>query len=198
MDVGGVGVGGIVYVDEAEGALEEFLDVVFADEFGGEQFVEFEIGEAAVGDAGGEDFEEALGVDGTEGADFFEDDALRVVDEFFRINEAAELNARDWFYEDGAEQAEQVAFGGDVFDSVGDGHCSRLEVDSAGWTLDAVEFVALLAGVAGETAREAGSCSRIRFSTRCQTFSSHSISMWLRMKKRVYHGYSGQEIGWAL
>ena len=96
--VGGVGVGGFVYVDEAEGALEEFFDVGFADEFGGEEFVEFEIGEAAVGDAGGEDFEKVLGIDGAEGADFFENDTLGVVDEFFGVDEAAELNAGDGFY----------------------------------------------------------------------------------------------------
>ena len=108
--------------------MEEFFDVFFADEFGSEEFVEIEIGEAAVGDAGGEDFEQELGVDRAERADFFEDDALRVVDEFFGIDEAAEFDASDRFDQDGAEQAEEVAFGGDVFDGVGNGHCSRVEV----------------------------------------------------------------------
>jgi hypothetical protein len=168
--VGSVGVGGIVYVDEAEGALEEFLDVVFADELGSEELVEVEIGEAAVGNASGKDFEQALGIDGAEGANFFEDDALGGVYKFLRIDEAAEFYARYRFNEDGAEEAQQVALGGDVFHCVGDDHCSRVDFDSAGCELDAVAFVALLAGAVGEIARDAGSCSRIRFSTRCQTF----------------------------
>ena len=168
--VGSVGVGGIVYVDKAEGALEEFFDVVFADEFGSEELVEVEIGEAAVGDACGEDFEQALGIDGAERANFFEDDALGGVYKFLRIDEAAELYARDGFDQDGAEQTQQVALGGDVFHCVGDDHCSRVDFDSAGWALDAVASVALLAGAAGEVARDAGSCWRIKFSTRCQTF----------------------------
>jgi hypothetical protein len=132
--VGGVGIGGIVgvYVDEAEGALEEFFDVVFADELGSEEFVDVEIGEAAIGDAGGKDFEKAPGIDGAEGADFFEDDALGGVHEFFGIDEAAKFYARDRFDEDGAEEAQQVALGGDVFHCVGEAHCWRLEVASAG------------------------------------------------------------------
>ena len=93
--VGSVAVAGFVHVDEAESALEEFLDVRFADEFGSEEFVEFEIGEAAIGDACRQDFEKALGVDRAESADFFEDDALRVIDEFFGIDETAKFYPRD-------------------------------------------------------------------------------------------------------
>lgn len=104
--VGSVAVAGFVHVDEAESALEEFLDVRFADEFGSEEFVEFEIGEAAVGDFCRQDFEKALGVDRAESADFFEHDALRVVDEFFGIDETAKFYPRDRFDEDGAQQAQ--------------------------------------------------------------------------------------------
>ena len=56
-----------------------------------------------------------------------------------------------------------------MFDCVGDGHCSRLDVASAGNVLDAVALDALLVAVDGDDARDAGSCLRIRVSTRCQT-----------------------------
>jgi len=42
------GLVGFVHFDKTERALEEFLNVLLADEFGSEQFVEIEIGEAAI------------------------------------------------------------------------------------------------------------------------------------------------------
>jgi hypothetical protein len=58
VDRFGRGVGSVVDVDEAEGALEQVLDVLFADELGSEEFVEIEIGEAAIGDACGQQLQQ--------------------------------------------------------------------------------------------------------------------------------------------
>ena len=123
---------GFVYVDKTERALEEFLDVLFADEFGSEEFVEIEIGEAAIGDAGWEQLQQELCVDLAKRANFFKDDAVRGVDKFFGIDQPAEFDARDGLYEDGAEEAEEVSLGGDVFRDVGDAHRSWEDVASAG------------------------------------------------------------------
>jgi len=116
---GGV-VAGFVYVDQAERTLEEFLDVLFADHARGEEFVEIEVGEAAIGDAGWKLFDQEFAVDRAQGADFLEEDALNRVEELVGIDEAAELDAGNRFDENGAEKAEKVAFRGDVFAGVGD------------------------------------------------------------------------------
>jgi hypothetical protein len=118
---GGV-VAGIVHVDETEGALEELFDVLFADEARGEEFIEIEIGEASIGDPGREHFQQKFSIDGAEGADLFENDTLNGIDEFAGIDEAAEFDAGDGLDENGAEQADEVALGDDVFADVGGGH----------------------------------------------------------------------------
>ena len=153
--------------------MEEVFDVLFADEFGGQKVVEIEVGEAAIRDARRKHLEEQLRIDWAKGANFFKDDALGEIDELGGINEAAKLDARHGLYKYGAEKTEEIAFSGGVFGGVRSRHCSRADVASAGAALDAVAFV----GVAGELPRAVGSCSRIKFSTRCQTFWSHSISM---------------------
>ena len=116
---GGV-VAGFVYVDQAERTLEEFLDVLLADQAWREEFVKIEVGEAAIGDAGWKLLDQEFAVDGAQSADFFEKDALNGVEEFVGIDEAAKFHAGDWFHENGAEKAEKVAFRGDVFAGVGD------------------------------------------------------------------------------
>jgi len=161
---------GLVHIDKTERALEEFLDVLLTDEFGSEQFVEIEIGKAAIRYACREQLQKQLGVNLTQGANFFKHDALRGIDELVGIDQAAKLDAGDGFYQHGAKESQQIAFGGGVFNGVGDGHRSWEEVASAGCAFSAVASPD--AGAAGVEAPPSavGSFSRIRFSTRCHTF----------------------------
>ena len=99
----------MTHVQKLKGALEKLIDLSFADLVRGKKRMKIEIRKAAIGDAGGKKFAEAPGFDGTEKANFLEDDAAQRVLKNGSVEQAADFGAGTTFDEHGAQEAQSVA-----------------------------------------------------------------------------------------
>jgi len=96
-------------VEKLKGAFEKLIDFRFADFVGGKKRVKIEIGEAAIGDARGKKLAEAAGLDGTERANFLENDAAKRVLKNGRVEQPANFGAGAAFDQHRAQETQSVA-----------------------------------------------------------------------------------------
>ena len=101
---------GMAHIEKLEGAFEESIDFSFADFVRREERPKIEVRKAAVGDARGEKFAEAAGLDGAKRANFFENDTAQGILKNRSIEQLADFGASAALDKHRAQEAQGVAF----------------------------------------------------------------------------------------
>jgi hypothetical protein len=101
---------GMAQVEQLQSALEELIDFRFADFVRREQGVKIEIGKAAIGHAGRQQFAQAARLDGTERANFLENHTAERVLKNTGIKQFADFGPRSTLNQHGAEKTQGIPF----------------------------------------------------------------------------------------
>jgi hypothetical protein len=97
-------------IEKLERALEELVYLFFTDLVRRQEFMQIEVGESAIGDAGRKEFPQAARIDGTQLANFFEDYAAQGILEDRGIEQFADFSAGSALNQDRAQKAQRVPF----------------------------------------------------------------------------------------
>ena len=95
-------------IEELQCALKELVDFFFVDLVWGEEFVEVEVRKTSVGHASGQKLPQAAGINSSQLADFFKQDALQRIVKNTGIEQLANLEARAALYQHRAKKTQGV------------------------------------------------------------------------------------------